>query len=428
MTHAYGFVFLLFGFGIILVIAARNRAIAGPLVIGFGCRAAIAIVDAYLFRFPGQDDGEAFDYVGYYWAKDGVVGTFQHIVTGAHLYTWLCSFFYALFGRSRLMMQALNVLFGTLIVLNVARLNEVIGNDRRLAQRAAWLTAIFPSLVFFSAAMLREVAVAYPLSLGVLYLVCWHRDRKHRHMVAAVLSLLASMAFHSGVFAILLIGGLWLVGGWLRSVSVGRLRNFGKNSLALLAGIAAILFVLGSGFGMEKFQHVESGDVQELSQAQINFAHGRTAYLEDLHADGPADVVWQAPIRITYFLFSPFPWMLSTGSDVVGLVDSCFFLALFWRLWTHRRAVLGQPQALMVLGCFSAMALTFAIGVSNYGTAHRHRNKMLPLLVGVAMGFPRRRTAMGVVPIAATVQSVGPPGQLAVNLVSNSRVDVHRAH
>ena len=68
------------------------------------------------------------------------------------------------------------------------------------------------------------------------------------------------------------------------------------------AGALAIAFVFSSGFGMQKFKNVESGEVDKLSETQTNFARGRAAYLQDLHPESPTDVAIQAPLAAGLFL------------------------------------------------------------------------------------------------------------------------------
>jgi hypothetical protein len=117
-------------------------------------------------------------------------------------------------------------------------------------------------------------------------------------------------------------------------------------------------------------------------------------YLSDLRADSPGALVLQAPIRVAYFLFAPFPWMLEEVSDVFGVIDSGLFFILIARVVRRRKALTENPSTMLVLGVFGAMALVFALGVSNYGTALRHRNKMLPLLIAASLSLhlpiPRR--------------------------------------
>jgi hypothetical protein len=373
---------------LVAAIAERNRPVATPMVAAFLLRAAAALVDVFVQPLPGNSDGPGWDRGATYFARNGVAGTLEYIGMGHELYKWMMSVLYALFGRSALMIQSINVLLGTLIVLNTWRLAKQLGGSEQACRQVAWTVALFPSMIFFSSVLLREVAVTYPLTLAALYLARWYTERRPQLMIGAFAALLASMAFHSGGLAVLLFAGLWLVGAWLREVVTLRFRNFGRSTAALILGVIVVALVLSSGFGMQKFSGLETGDVVTLGERQDGFSHGRAAYLGDLRADSPMDLVWQAPIRMVYFLFAPFPWMLSEVSDLFGVVDSALFFFLVARVVRRRKTVASVPSAMMILGVFAAMAVVFALGVSNYGTALRHRNKMLPLLLAAAMVLP----------------------------------------
>ena len=391
MAILLGFIFLGLGFGVVLAVASRYRDIALALIVGFALRAFLALIDVLAYPLPGQSDSIVFDYFGYYQARNGIAGTFEYFRSGARLYTWFVSFFYALFDRSPLMMQAINVLLGTLIIFNVSRLAATLGKDERYGRYAAWTAALFPSFIYFSAALLREMVVTYPLTLGVLGLAQWFEKGHVRSIVLAAVAISVSMSFHSGSIAVLAVAGLWMVANSVKSLLTGQVTNLARTVIALALGAALAGMVLSSGFGLDKFANVSSGEMDDLTTTQRAFARGRAAYLEDLHPETASDLVWQTPIRLVYFLFAPFPWMVSSLADVIGLVDSLFFLALFVHVFRQRQHLRKSRSAVLVFMAFSALALTFAIGVSNYGTALRHRNKMLPLLLGVAMSLPRRR-------------------------------------
>ena len=395
MDATLGSLTLFIGLCVTLFVGQRHRTIVAALLVGFALRATLTLVDSFLYPLPGATDGFYWDYDAVYMARNGLAGTLQYIDTGHFFYKWLMSVSYAIFDRSPLMIKGINVLVGTLMIKSTWQLSLLLGKDTRRAQLVAWVMALCPSLIYFSAALLREVAVTYPLILSIVYLMRWYDERKTGLLVTAFAALIVSMVFHSGGFAVLLFGGLWLVGNWLRSIITGRYRHFGRNSIAALVGVGAVVAVMASGFGLDKFNGLEADNLSTLTDRQENFAHGRTAYLEDLHASSPGDVLWQAPIRVVYFLFAPFPWMLSDGSDLFGFLDSLLFAFLIGRTIRHRREVAQVPAIALVLGVFSAMALVFAIAVSNYGTALRHRNKMLPLLLAAAMSIPveRRRKA-----------------------------------
>lgn len=407
-----GSIALLIAFAVVSAVAMRNRTVAPPLMVAFGLRAAAAVIDVYVYRLPGNSDGPNWDRGAAFYARNGVAGTLEYIGSGHELYKWMMSVLYALFGRSPLMIQSINVMLGTLIILNTWRLAKELDGDEQTCVRVAWVVTLFPSMIFFSACLLREAAVTYPLTLAAVALARWYRQRRPQQLVGAFGALLVSMAFHSGGAAVLLFAGLWLSGSWLREALTLRFRNFGRNTLALVLGLAVVGVVLASGFGMQKFnglEGLESGDMAALGERQDGFAHGRAAYLGDLRADSPVDLIWQAPIRLTYFLFAPFPWMLAEVSDLFGVIDSALFFILVVRVVRRRKALTDRPANMLVLGVFAAMAFVFALGVSNYGTALRHRNKMLPLLLAAAAVLPLLKPARTAGSVTKTVLARRPP-------------------
>jgi hypothetical protein len=391
MDSFTGFAFLLVGFTFVAYAAVRNRPIATPILVAFAVRVVALLVDVFFFPLPGAGDGIGWDRVATYWAKDGVGGTLQYVNLGHRFYVWLMSVLYAIFGRSRFMIQAINVTLGTMMLVSAAQIARRLSNDDKVARQVAWIIALFPSLICFSAILMREVAVAYPLTVAVLYLTRWHYDRRPTQLLFALMMLLLSMSFHSGAAAVLVVAGLWLGVNWLRNVVTMRFDHIGRNTIALVVGVAAIAAVLSSGFGLYKFQGLEEGGLAALSGRQDGFSHGRAVYLQDLRADTPMDVVVQAPLRLVYFLFAPFPWMLSEVSDLFGFIDSTLFLYLVLRAVARRKSLRASPAIVLVLGIVGTMAMTFAAGVSNYGTALRHRNKMLPILIAASAAIPSAR-------------------------------------
>ena len=60
----------------------------------------------------------------------------------------------------------------------------------------------------------------------------------------------------------------------------------------------------------------------EISNRNINNA----AYPEWTIPKTPLEFAYKAPIRIFYFLFSPFPWDLTKITHLIGLLDGTFFV------------------------------------------------------------------------------------------------------
>lgn len=391
MNLELGIYTLVIGFVAVAALASRNREVAGPLMTGFLARAAFAFGDNLYWGLSRDGDGLWWDFWARLWAERGLSEILSNLETGHNLFKVYMALLYYWFGHSSLMIQVSNAFFGTLVILVAWKLARVLGANQRNLRRVAWLVALFPSTILHSGMLLREVAVTLPLTVGVYQLAVWHRFRRPSNAVMAGGALLVSMAFHSGAFAVILALTVWLAGSWVRAVALGRNRLVMRTTAALVLAGACVVFAAGTGWGMEKFRRLDIDNLSSLAQEQGYAAQDRTAYLENVRADSIGELAIQSPVRVVYFLLAPFPWMVSGLRDVIGFTDALLFLWLGWRLLRGRRLLRQNPTALMVMALFGAMAFTFALGVSNYGTAFRHRSKLLPMLVTVVAVVPFTR-------------------------------------
>ena len=133
-------------------------------------------------------------------------------------------------------------------------------------------------------------------------------------------------------------------------------------------------------------------------------ARDRAAYLTGFAPTSPLSMLLQTPLRILYFLYTPFVWMVSAAVDVVGFFDALLYIFLsiyaFKGLASHRR-----KDKLLFWGIVLILVvflLVFAWGTSNYGTAIRHRQKIVWLLsVPAAIGIAKSRTWRWIYPVKA---------------------------
>ena len=95
------------------------------------------------------------------------------------------------------------------------------------------------------------------------------------------------------------------------------------------------------------------------------------------------DLAWNLPLRVFFFLGSPFFWMVSQFRDVLGLLDALVYLYMASRITLDivRRRLLKIDVYLSVALVSAAIMVLFALGTSNYGTAFRHRAKTFPWLL-----------------------------------------------
>jgi hypothetical protein len=394
MQHLLGWIALTIGAVWILSCACRVPSAAGPLIIAFLVRAVLALTHFYVVPLPGSDkDAAAFLRDATVWSADGLQGTIAQFRTGSRLYAWLLAVLFALTSRSELMAQALNVLFGALMVYNIWRIVALLHPDTRAATQIAYIAALFPAFLLYAPLTLREVAVAYPFTLGLLYIARWWSGASGWNLYAAMILFAISSAFHSGMVFAIAATALTIGWTWLRALARRQGQTWLRATVAGSGLLVVALAILGSGVGLEKFGgSINNINSEVISNAQENAARSRAAYLKDDVPNSPTALAAQLPLREVYFFFSPFPWMVGTVGDLLALIDGLCYLAAAIILWRGRHVLWHEQTTRALLVMLLVVSIPFAITTSNFGTAMRHRAKLAPLvLVLAAVAHARRK-------------------------------------
>lgn len=153
--------------------------------------------------------------------------------------------------------------------------------------------------------------------------------------------------------------------------------------------------MLSSGIGMEKFG-IGGGvdlDVESISNIGEMSAAGRAAYLSGVSFSNPILTLLFLPIRMLYFLYTPFLWMISSAIDIVGLFDAILYIWVSIPMWKQIKEIRRKRNNktsddrfifLLFITLIVIIAM-FAAVTSNYGTAIRHRCKLFPIFLLIAL-------------------------------------------
>jgi hypothetical protein len=142
--------------------------------------------------------------------------------------------------------------------------------------------------------------------------------------------------------------------------------------------------LIASGWGTEKLNTEEGLSVDVITNSQEAASRDRAGYLRNFQSSSPVLVIVQAPIRIAYFLFTPFPWQVTEAADLVGLVDGLLYLTMVIIYFRRRRMLMDNKAARAVLLAVTGSIFVLGLFTSNYGTALRHRAKTAPVLICLA--------------------------------------------
>lgn len=393
MIEIYFSLFVFLSIIIIWIKTSNDRSLFKILFLAFFLRTFLLFIEFYVA--PGTPYLSAFDSVRFHewgiaFAEQGLATLLQPpYPSGSELYGLWVGIVYALLGfESELLARCVNVFVGVLVVSNVYHISSILWG-RRLGLQNAFLASVFPLLVIYSQDLLRESFVVYFMLLGIRNYCVWYRYAKIQSLILAIVFILISAAFHIGALLSLVAiaaYNLWLA---IKQILRGEIIGVFKSALAILIVGAGLAYANATGWGLSDIGGqgaLEQFGVEELieKRGSGSAAVGRATYLQGLVATTAADVVIQTPIRLIYFVLAPFPWMISSVWDSVGLIDAFFYLLILLGIYKSWPLLKRDPLKIILLLMLLAMAITFAWGVTNYGTGMRHRAKIVGLAICLA--------------------------------------------
>jgi hypothetical protein len=389
MEHLLGFNGLATVAMITLYLVRRHPGLRMVLLVAFIARAGAALFHFYVAPLPdGTADARSFEARAWEMSQGGLSGALA-TYTGPNSYfiSWIISLFYALTGRSPLMAQSLSILAGVGGVFVSWRLAHDLWGDYA-AKKAAWIVALFPNLVQYSALTMREAFVIFFMLLGLLWVVRWVQRGGVGPILIGSASFVAATFFH-GAMAVAAIAFLGLV-GWRESYRV--IGALSRYRLAVIGMITVIIIVLSVGIvvyvgvSLPKLGTLGTQEMLLERVAENLESSGRdtAAYPAWTSPKSPKDNIWAVPVRTAYLLFAPFPWDIRKPSHLIGLFDGLlYFIMVIW-VWRNRKAVWADTRARALFLVLLPLIITFAVGSTNFGTGLRHRAKFATVIIVLA--------------------------------------------
>lgn len=369
----------------------RYPAIRGVMLTAWAVRMLLLLIHHQIFvLLPGRGDARTFYLEALDFSQLGFAGALgEFTVTHSTGFSALMGAMLAMFGRSIMVMELLNISMGLAVVALVYRLALNCGADRSQAKRAALIMALVPSTAQYSVVALREMILVLPFMLGLVALTARRTHATVDGMILFSFWCGVAAMFHGGM--ILGIVGLG-AGAFIFQMFASRLPgqprpNIFMNLLlmALFAGLVSLTGNMVGEVGLNKVSDFSGGNlVDQINVATQSAARGGSGYLHDFSVDDYGDVALSVPLRLFYFFFSPLPWDIRSVGHVIGFLDVLLYAFCFREFWRAYKANALSPKVLMVLGVVMTIAMAYAFGSSNAGTAIRHRAKFSYALVAIA--------------------------------------------
>lgn len=393
---------ILLAFFVALGVGGKHRFLMGWLLMAFAIRVALlALGYSGALTLPYVEaDGAAFtaralSYSAY--PVSELLGMLDY--RSAHSYSVLGAMLYKAVGFNELVLPSLNLLLGVInSALGAVVVYRLFG--RTAASAAAMLICLYPFTAINSVAPVREELSMFFFMVGLYIMVGWIRTGRLSSLALPLPFLLMASFVHPGWIAAVLGLVIYLVVASLRD-AVKMKGGPGRAGLSIVFGsivLVACGVVLWNGVELGKGVEL-SADLDSLADTVSSRfqrdATGGSAYPSFVAVGDPFTQPWLIPLRVVYFLYSPFPWDVRSPVHLLGVFAGALYAFLTYRAYKSYRLLKGCRRVLVLHYMLILLTLMFALGVTNSGTAIRHKAKFYILLVIAASPTFRRGVVLG---------------------------------
>lgn len=376
---------------LIYIFSSRWPNISKIIWTAFTIRMFVLLLGHYLIDLP-DSDGDTIKFVSN--ASQMAEGGFLNVINNfegpkARFIEWLLAVSFSILGTSELMAKSFSLSFGVGSVILSWFLAKKIW-DIQTANKVGWIMALFPSLILYSALVMREPYLIFFLILAIFGIVLWMKNRSFTNLFIAIIGFMGTIFFHGsmivGMFIFLSVVFIIYGLNFLKKI-----RQY-KLSISSLI-IFLIIFVIFGLFSTQKI-HVSylnsferALDPKVLQHQSKVATRGEASWPKWTIINTPIEIVYKAPIRSLYFVLAPFAWDIKKTKHFIGFIDACLYLCLSIIILINIKKILQDPTLRIILLILLSYLLIYGIGVGNFGTGIRHRSKLVILFILLAAPY-----------------------------------------
>ena len=388
MTEILGFSSIALVSLLTYLFALRHPNISNILIIALLVRVSVLLIGHYFITLPDTTaDAETYEDEAWKQAKYGFLNVLQNFEgPRPRFISWLIAIPYSLFGRSILMAQSINLLFG----IGSVYLSWIVAKqiwDNQIARKVTWTVALFPSLILYSVILMREVYMVFFLLLALYGVISWYKNYSFKSIIIAITGFTGATFFH-GAMMVGAIVFIFFVGMNVLKKFFISLRFLKIN---LKTFIILILFILTSSLYLTNNISVpylgtfeNSTNLDNLQKRTNISTRGNASWPEWTKINSPIEMIYKTPVRALYVIYAPFPWDVRALKHLIGMFDGLLFIYLSYLIFSNIKNIWKDPVQRFILIFLLIYIFVFAIGVGNFGTGIRHRSKFAAIFILLA--------------------------------------------
>ena len=359
-----------------------------PIILGYLLRVFLLYFDLYgrnIFTLPNSGADSEWFY------RQGILASLGANTIQGPFYSMLGQIF-KIVGDSRIFVQFLLMLFSIVTIVVTARTLVLLKVDIQTRKSTMYVLCLLPNFAIISSLFLRESIVAMFAAISLYYFSRWIIGYSYLNLAIAVLSVLCGAAFHSGIIGMIL--------GFIIILAIYNPRAK-KVRISIKTIVPAIIVAFAFLYLFNNYAELFFGKMLRLTTANSiediasTNAYGDSSYAAYVgNSNSIGNMILYTPLRLLFFLGSPFFWQIRGANDIIALIfNSLFYLYVIFKTIMYLRkkesAEKNIVASIFIIGIMTAFV--FAWGVTNTGTAIRHRDKMSSLyaiLLALTGGMP----------------------------------------
>ncbi len=393
-----------------ILLAKKSKDIAKYLFLAYIVRVIAVLVHTYIFPLPvGLHDAVRFESLAWLVSEMsngsimGLINLYIDFFNGVSpekekllgdltwIYLPFLSIFYVVFDRSPLLLNSISTVAGVLTVYLSWKITMKVWNGNRLAaKKTAIIFAFFPPLVMYSSVTLREIFIVMFVQVFVLYYLRWSETKRKRDLFLSLLAATTHLILHNPMFLVLMSAYISPIYYYLKRNIINFQKGGVRVVFLLIASLGLITIISNidiQGLNVPYFGELEKFGLERIMAYTQYTNYGNALYPSSIVVNSPQDLILLLPIRVVYFLFSPFLWDVTSVAHILGIFDSLLYMYLAYLLFSKRHYLNENKKLKVIILIFIVGVVVYSFGVGNFANAMRHRVKFLILLVVIVAPF-----------------------------------------
>jgi 4-amino-4-deoxy-L-arabinose transferase-like glycosyltransferase len=325
---------------------------------------------------------------GYSVPQDAALEAFNTSLSGWGMNWWLASIYFFV-GRNLFAVMIIDCIIGAVTALLVYRIVTEIYNNKSAARIAAWMVALFPAMIIWSAQALKDGIIVFLLAL---MMICIIELQKKLNLLYTSLLFLSLFGILSLRFYIFYMAAIAVTGSFLVGTS-----NTVKQTLQRLVAFGAVgivlMYVGAVKTASTNFEQYGSLEAVQRSRDDLANSAG-SGYGKNLNVSTSEGAITALPIGFAYLLFAPFPWEIANMRQALVIPENavwwCLMPFLLIGLWYTIKYRWRNAIAILIFTFMLTVA--YSIFQGNVGTAYRQRTQIqVFLFIFIAVGLVIQR-------------------------------------